>query len=367
MRPLIHALVGVTSLALLACGDDSDPDAGVDAGVDAGPAELDASVDAGPSSDPPTVRDVRVDLSGVTALTVDLGRESTVLVLPEATPSDWIVQVRDDVTTPDALAVTLVHPDGSALADQSAAFERGNWRIAATVTPGDELTVRVEDADGNVTTHEPTLRIASLAEALADRWEWRDHDRDQAIIARAESVFDEDGTWTETGPAAGQGRTGSWTVTEGMLLLEERTRSDGDADATTVELSLEGPLYVDARFFARAAWRRVGAGTGAQGTFERTWERTEGGAAVSVEETLVLGSDGTYAWSRTVDGSADGEVEGTFEVELTRNYEDSLGDFLVITKTRVDGVDLASPETHLDIFIDVGDRLLIDPLIRVLP
>jgi len=353
-------------LALVACGDD-DGDARTDAGPGTTDGGRDSGVDAGPVSDPPTVRDVRVDLTGVTDLTVDLGRESAEMVLPEETASEWIVQVRDDVTTPDALVVTIVHSDGTALADQTATFDRGNWRITATVSPGDELTVQVEDADGNVTTHEPSLRIATLTEAAVDRWEERDHDSDQAIVARAEWTFEEDGTWSETGPETGFERTGTWSVIDAALLLEERTRSDGDSDDSTVELALEGPLYVDARFLSRAPWSRVGDGSGAEGTFERSWERTEAGTTVTVDETLVLGTDGSYTWSRTVDGTADGEIEGTFETELTRNYEESLGDFLVVTETRVDGVDVPSPEPRHDIYIDLGDRLLIDPLIRVEP
>lgn len=361
MRSRAAVLLALAPLLLGGCdGDDPEGDAGplVDAGA------MDAGAGA---SDPPTVRDVRIDLTGVTDLTVDLGAASSETILPEPTASEWIVQVRDDVTAPDALDVTIASPDGAPLADQSPLFERGNWRITATVSPGDELTVRVEDEDGNVTIHDQTLRVPTLEEALVDAWEQRDHGLDQSIVARADVELLADGTWTWSGPALGRSRGGTFEVTGATLLFEERTDSAGDTDPATVERADEGPFFVDSRFLSRAPWQRADATTGAEGTFERSWTHTEGGAPATVEETLTLGGDGSYAWTRTLDGAPDGSAEGTFVVELTQNYEDSLGDFLRVTETRRDGMDLAVPEERLDLFIDLEDRLLIDPLIRVLP
>lgn len=344
--------LAVAGLLVFACGTET-------------PVPADAGTDASASA-PPTIRDVRVNLSGNTALTVDLGTASSTVILPRPTPSEWLIQVRDDQTLPDALEVTITDAAGTAVAGQEAIFERGNWRVTLLVDLDADLGVTVRDADGQATVHPSRLTIPSLSESLSDSWELRQYDRAQAIIGRTLTTFTAE-SWTEMGPAAGMERAGTWSLAEAVLLFEERTSAGGDAEPSTVELAEEGPLFVDQLYLSRAPWVRLTGGpSGAVGDFEREYTVTDSAGTRAVREELTLGADGSHRWRRLVDGALASDVEGTFVLELTENYEESLGDFLVMTDLRVDGLDVPAPEPAMNLFIDQGDVILLNPLIRIL-
>ncbi len=355
MRP--H-LIGAALLLGAGCGDDSTL---VDATT-----RGDADQPSVTLGEAPVVRDARIDLTGLVDQTFDIGAEDAVVVLPEVTPSLWIVQIRDDRTAAEELSVAVIDEEGSPVSDQEGTFERGNWRIRSAVAPGHTLTVRIEDGDGNVTTHPHTLRVPTLAEAAVGTWERRDFDAEQAITGRVRLSMLDDRTWERSSSASGSAagpfetlETGRWQVDDTAMTFET-LEAPSDGNPSPLRVTETAPFYVDTRYFTRAPWQRQ-EGSGAEGTFRRA-RRVDG---TMVEESLTLGSGGSYSFVREAGGEETLSQAGTFAVELTENYEDSLGDFLVVTLAEENGAPVAEARATLEIFIELGPYLLLDPLIRV--
>lgn len=333
---LMCALALAAGLAL-GCGDDAAASTDM---------PTDAPTPDGAEDTAPEIRSVVANLEDPLRQSVDVSASAGEVVLGAPTPIEWVVQVRDLQTAAEDLELTLLDGEGVAL-DAAVTFRSGNWRLAATIAPGQSQRVRVRDRGGNTSETSP-IAVPTLNEALAADWEQLRFDLEQSITARTRWTFG--GMNFERTPDGEEGSAGSFVFEdEGRLTL------------MSADFDFSGEVTVEEPFFALGPWRRATpAATPLAGSYRRAYAQQ----AVEIVETLAFGDDGAFTYAREEDGAPTLTQAGSFRLVLAENYETSLGDFLERTVTEENG-DAVPPRSTLDLFISRSETLLIGPVLRI--
>ncbi|MBM4352799.1 MAG: hypothetical protein FJ109_03235 [Deltaproteobacteria bacterium] len=357
------------------CGGRDSP-GGLDAqGVDVPELAADVAAD----TEPPELRDVRVELVGELGMLLDLNNGPASPVIPLPMPAEFTVFATDDRSPVEKLSVVLV--DGvtsELLAGQTASFSNGLWRVEYELCPGAHVLVRVSDEAGNGTTWKHGLEIPTLSEALVGQWSTRVYDQDRTLLGAWTSQWSADGTWEEEGPWPHIG--GTWSEKDGMLDLEKRWSTLGDRDSATVEALQRCTFHVDVSYLDTCPYLRAGDGNDIVGTWERSLLTRvvpagaipgsgELGPLITEVSTYTFETDGTWSLhvARTVDSDrwpdvSDYQIGGTYEVVLSDNYVEDFGDFLLLSHAVPDGS--GEPWTQIVLFRIRADRLLLQMRIR---
>ena len=340
------------------------------------------SPDTAPSdSEPPEIRDIQLNIKGEFSSKATLTAGDATRILPVAADAEFTVFAQDNETARENLDVQVVDASGAALDEKMSSVNRGLWRLTVEIAPDSELRVEITDEAGNTTTSMHSLRLASRAEALAAVWKKRfySNEDEPSVTEEHTLTVESGGEWNED--VEDYKRGGEYRVEGDLLVFQEtfqRGGSDKDTDESTIEQDRVSEFYVDDEFFSLHPWTREDSGSGIATTWKRSWTRYEHDAGnrtegASVEETLQLEkkAGGKNTWKHTREetpksGSATTSTRsGTWKtIELTTNYGENLGTFLVRTTTHEDGneVQMAKTTTESDVFR--LDHMLISPYTR---
>lgn len=376
MMRLAGVTVTLAVCALAACSSDGSSEAAGGAGGSGGSGGSSSGGSGGMAGGsgvdgvPPELRSFRAELGGAVPASYDLTNQDRSHVLTDPAEVTFVVFASDDLTATEDLAVAVFAGD-SELAATSSQFVSGLWRVTVAVPPGSRCTARVVDDAGNATSSETALVVPSFDEAIADSWEVRFYDEQQGVQHRWLLDWRSDGSWSETRQDNGLSLGGTFRFDGDTLAVSETTRSDGDADASTVEREQRGAFYVDGTYFARAPYLLKSGDGDITSVWERSYELYAPGAgglelSEAVTETLELKDDDSYAWSRTGTGpgASSSTASGSYTVELNQNYTESVGDFLTLTATAVDGTPVSGQEPEINLYVIRAGRLLVQPQIR---
>ncbi|MFH1530857.1 MAG: hypothetical protein ABIK09_09020 [Pseudomonadota bacterium] len=381
MRTLMLALV-----FLVAVGCDGGGDGGGGGGGDTGGGEDviggedsvapdGAGEDGSSDTTPPEFRDVRVEIHAEPSIPLDLNNQDVERVLPMAFPATFTVFTTDDVSTADAITVTILLGDGDTLVEgQVAAFSNGLWTVEVPeIAPGQTLRVRVEDEAGNPDLWIHALTIPTLEEAVVGDWDTRFYDAEGSHTHSWEATWDADGTWEESRVEPALQLAGTWSIDGDRITTEITTAEPGDADPTTVDRRDESGFYVDETYFATWPLVRVDEGTGLEGTWTRAvkvWSNGDEGLVLNEDETheITFAAGGVLTITREgiIDGAPDQVLVlgGTWVRVPNENYIENYGDYLVITLETLDGAPLDEPDAWVDLMVIRHDQLLLSPKVR---
>ena len=330
----------------------------------------------------PEIRDVQIEIKGEFSSKVTLTSDEATRVLPVEADAAFTVFASDDTTDSEKLAINAIDDGGEQLSKSSEEFQNGLWKFETRLSPGSTIRVEVTDEAGNSTTNEHALKILSHEEALVSDWEKRFFANDDQSITRTDRLtVKSDGTWNEKVEMYERG--GDYRVDMEKLVWQRTYQTGGmdtDSDKSTVETDFAGEYYVDDSFFSPRPWTRQDSGSDAAGTWKRSWKRYkhENGKRTldaEIEETLKLekksNADNTWNYERKTTPKGSGAStsshtqSGTYEtIEITTNYGENYGTFLVRTKTRENGKQLMMSVKTTELYRTPLDKLLISPYTR---
>ncbi|MEL6182615.1 MAG: hypothetical protein AAFS10_26900, partial [Myxococcota bacterium] len=160
-----------------ACSDDDSSTTSTAADTGMGQSETEPTSNGGsdtdtlddvepdtPSDDePPSLRDIRIEVTGEFGDAFDLNDTDGTLLLPVDTPVEVTVFGQDNMTSADTLTVDVV----DARTDQvrtveDRSFRNGLWRLTVLLGPDTETRIRVTDEAGNTIESPAVLRVPSL-------------------------------------------------------------------------------------------------------------------------------------------------------------------------------------------------------------
>lgn len=317
---------------------------------------------------PPVIVDVYATFPA-TSGNLDLSSADARKVLKNPTPLILQVEVTDNVTPTDALKVQALDANNKPIAGQSALLHNGLWNVTTTAAPGLTIRVAATDQAGNQTIWPHAAIFPTQQQAMVRQWTLLVYGPTGTVISRPHLTMTAT-TWCQDDDAAGDGPAGgTWSLqSDGRLKMETRghaacTQNVGN-DGNTVLSSRTAAFYVDATFFSDGPYKKQnGSATGATdvvGTWTRTADIATTGPAQSVTSSFTLLADNTFQ-ETTEDGH---QIAGTYQQKQNTDYSASYGNLLVLTTTKVDGVDV-TPSIAVHYWTIKDSELLLDPFVVV--
>ena len=332
--------------------------------------------------EPPTIRSLIITISGDFSSEADITDTDQEVIIPITQNAEFRAFLGDDRTDREALSVEVVDGEVSPmpLDGQTPRFENGLWKIEVDVSPGMYLRLRIQDGDGHTLLSPFALILLTRQEAVVDIWERRYFGLGQSRTATWDFEMTAERGWSEDHGDGAMERGGTFSFDPDHLELAERYRANADpidSNLETIESITVGEYYVDNTYFSWDPLLRAEGSSGLVGTWTgntQTFVLNDSDERILIRDqttTLVLGDDGSWTetWSG-VDSTGDGPEpidrswSGTWVFELSDNYVDSVGDFLVRTVVEQDGEILGTPEIWFELHAIRTNRLLINPFNR---